>query len=61
MMTDGEIIELHQFAQSIGLKQSWFQNINNHHHYDLSLSKRQEAITAGAVEVSTVEMLRLCT
>lgn len=45
--------ELHEFAQSIGLKRSWFQtkpNRPDHDHYDLTSSKRTRAIAMGAVE-----------
>lgn len=36
--------ELHRFAEKIGLDQSWFQD----DHYDVSQSKRREAIDEGA-------------
>lgn len=47
--------ELHKFAQSIGLKRAWFQGPPKHDpfwHYDVTESKRREAVKAGAVEVS---------
>jgi hypothetical protein len=61
MMTDGDMTELHQFAQGIGLKQAWFQNCQEHPHYDLALSMRTKALEAGAVAISTSDMIRLCT
>lgn len=40
--------ELHEMAEKIGLKRSWYQG----DHYDVSLSKKEEAIEVGAEEVS---------
>jgi len=47
--------ELHVFAQSIGLKRSWFQpgkpiagKPSRHWHYDVTDSMRERAIRAGA-------------
>lgn len=47
--------ELHAFAEQIGLKREWFQSKPgrpDHDHYDLTCSKRDEAILAGAVPES---------
>lgn len=52
--------ELHDMAQKIGMKRSWFQN-SNIPHYDLSLSKRKLAVQNGAIEIDrkkTVELIR---
>ena len=52
--------ELHVFAQSIGLKRSWFQS-NTMPHYDLTKNKRRLAIRKGATEIDqqqVVVMLR---
>jgi hypothetical protein len=44
--------ELHAFAASIGLRRSWHQKPGTAiSHYDLTDSKRQEAIAAGAVPI----------
>lgn len=40
--------ELHEFAQRLGLKRSWFQR----DHYDISMSVRVRAITLGAKEIT---------
>lgn len=62
MACDGDIEELHTFARRIGLQRSWFQAKNPRHlHYDLRPSKRVLAIKAGAVEVSSAELLQRCT
>ena len=45
-----DVAELHTMAQAIGLKRSWFQPHPRFPHYDLTESKRAEAILAGAVE-----------
>lgn len=44
--------ELHRMADEIGLKRSWYQG----DHYDVSLSKKKEAIEAGAEQVSWREL-----
>lgn len=44
--------ELHTFAESIGLRRSWFQGRPNRpefSHYDLTRPKRDAAILAGAI------------
>jgi len=51
MMSDTSLKELHDFAQQLGLKRSWFQN-GSAPHYDLSKTKRREAIALGATELS---------
>jgi hypothetical protein len=51
MFTDQfDLTELHQMAQRIGLKRSWFQNPRpgDHPHYDLAPSKRALALANGA-------------
>ena len=51
---DGDLGELHAFAAQIGLKKSWFQGPpkHRHPHYDVTDSKRAEAIAAGAVAIT---------
>lgn len=49
---DDDISELHAFAAKIGLRRSWFQAKGwPRDHYDVTDSKRQEAIKAGAVPI----------
>jgi hypothetical protein len=54
--------ELHAFAERIGLRRSWFQTCKRspgcrpadrcvHWHYDVTDTKRAEALTAGAVPI----------
>lgn len=43
-----DLVELHVFAEAIGLKRAWFQG----DHYDVCQSKRKEAIDLGALPVS---------
>lgn len=62
-----DIEELHQFAESIGLKRSWFQEYTKvghlyRPHYDVTDNKRAAALQAGAIAISIKElpsMLRL--
>ena len=50
---DDDIAELHAFAARIGLRRSWFQAKGwPRDHYDVTDSKRQEAIAAGAVAIT---------
>lgn len=55
-----DLIELHKFAESIGLKKCWFHGVRKGHpHYDLSEKKRLQAIQSGAILVSSKELVRL--
>ena len=47
--------ELHAMATRIGLEPSLF-NRDRIPHYDLSLTKRREAISAGAVEIDRQQL-----
>lgn len=50
--TRANLEELHEFARKLGLKRSWFQSRRGTlSHYDLTASKRRQALTAGAVSV----------
>lgn len=60
MATDGDIQELHDMAQRIGLKRTWFQDHPLHPHYDLRPSKRLMAVGRGAIEVTRVELVERC-
>jgi hypothetical protein len=48
--------ELHGFAQRIGLKRAWFQDKPGFAHYDVTDTKRREAIRAGAKSITYREM-----
>ena len=50
LFDDGNLEELHQFAQRLGLKRTWFQPSSTPH-YDLTASIRAKAIALGAQEV----------
>lgn len=61
MMTDSDLGELHAMADTIGLRRAWFQHRNPRHpHYDLSPRMRARAIAAGAVAVSSKELIQRC-
>lgn len=51
--------ELHQMADTVGLKRKWFQNHGSFPHYDLCQAKKKLAVQAGAVEVSQREIVRI--
>jgi hypothetical protein len=49
--------ELHEFAAKLGLRRAWFQDKPfGLWHYDVTESKRQQAIRLGAVEISWRDM-----
>ncbi len=58
LWTNGDIEELHIFAEAIGLKREWFQPHHIFDHYDIVPSRRDRALRAGAVFITTREFLR---
>jgi Protein of unknown function (DUF4031) len=63
MATDGDIEELHQMADKIGIQRKWFQNkgTDKHSpHYDICKSKKQLALQKGATELNDREIIRRC-
>lgn len=53
MLSDDSVAELHAMADRIGVARRWFQG----DHYDVCLSKRARAVEAGAVEVTTRDLV----
>ena len=51
-MTADTLEELHALAAKIGMRREWFQDHPLAPHYDLTASKRDKALAAGAVFVS---------
>lgn len=60
MSTDGDIEELHVFAEKIGLRRAWFQNERLLPHYDLTPNKQRVAVLNGAQIVTARELLARC-
>lgn len=58
-MLSDTIEELHAMADKIGIKRKWFQVNGSTPHYDICQSKRQLAITEGAIEISRKETVAL--
>lgn len=58
LMSDTSREELHEFAEKIGLKRSWFQDHPRLYHYDVTEGMRRKAVAAGAEEVSQKELSR---
>lgn len=50
-LTADTLEELHALAKRIGLRREWFQARSCVPHYDLTASKREAALAAGAVFV----------
>ena len=57
LISDISDIELHIFAEGIGLKRKWFQD-KRHRHYDLKGSLIDRALLAGAKQITTRELVR---
>ena len=51
--------ELQKMAGRIGLNYAWYQEGGFTPHYDLSLSRRKMAVEAGAIEVTSRELVRM--
>ncbi len=60
LATDGSIEELHAFALQIGIPRFAFHGHARHLHYDLRADGRARAVAAGAIEVSSKELVRRC-
>jgi len=54
-----DLDNLHKFAQRIGLKREWFQDHPKHPHYDLMGRMVNRAVKAGAIVVSSREIVTL--
>jgi hypothetical protein len=50
--------ELHEMADKIGVKRQWFQNESTPH-YDICQSKRELAISYGAIEADRKKVVEL--
>ena len=59
MMTDEDLEDLHKFAEKLGLRR-YFQNKPRFPHYDLSRTKRRLAVSLGAIEITTEELIKKC-
>ena len=60
LATDGALEELHAFAERMAFPGRAFHDHPRHPHYDLTASRRAQAIAAGAVEVSSKELVKRC-
>jgi hypothetical protein len=49
--------ELHAFAARIGVKRCWYHRGRTHPHYDLTGEQRGRAVSEGACEVGSRELL----
>ncbi len=58
MTCDGDLEELHQFAERLGLRRAYFQPHALLPHYDLTASKRALAVRLGAKETTTLERVQ---
>lgn len=54
-----ELQELHWFAESIGMKRSWFQDHPKHPHYDIFGRNVTKAIRHGAKVVSSKKLIEI--
>ena len=56
---DIDLTALHQVALCIGMRREWFQNKVRAPHYDLTPSRREAAIAAGAIPVDRKAAVRI--
>jgi hypothetical protein len=56
--TFADLMRLHDFAAQLGLKREWFQSHPTHPHYDLTRTRREDALKLGAVFVPAREQAR---
>lgn len=56
-MVADTLTELHQMAEQLGLKRSWFQDKGRSPHYDVCKTKRDRAIGLGAKLVSSRDLV----
>lgn len=56
-MTADTLQELHEFAKSIGVKPHFFHKSATYLHYDLNSLQRDAAINAGAIAISSKELV----
>lgn len=57
-MTADTLEELHEMAERIGLRRSWFQSFGTVPHYDLTPNRHARALELGAVFVPAKEQAR---
>jgi hypothetical protein len=51
--------ELHTFAARLGMRREWFQGAaRGRPHYDLTAKRRRLALSLGAVEITSRELVR---
>lgn len=57
-----DLTELHDFAARIGLRRTWFQTGRHAYrpHYDVTDSKREAAIAAGATPIDVRDVADVC-
>lgn len=53
--------ELLNLMDKIEVKRKWIQNENSYReHFDICLSKKKLAIKNGTIEISTIDLVRIC-
>lgn len=56
-MVADSLVELHAFAEKIGVKKHFFHKSATYAHYDITEAQREVAITAGAKPISSKELV----
>ena len=52
--------ELHDFAQQLGLRRSWFQERASYPHYDVTTAVRVQALRLGALQADRAQLMICC-
>ncbi len=60
LISSTSLEELHQFAKTIGLRRSWFQDKPRYPHYDLTTERaKQRAANAGAQVIDSKRLIKI--
>ncbi len=61
LLTDGDMEDLHRFAERLGLRRAWFQAELTPQlgHYDLTPALRARAVELGATEMPGIDLIIL--
>lgn len=54
------LVELHNFAQQLGLRRTWFQDRASYPHYDVTTAVRARALGMGAEQADRVQLMVCC-
>jgi len=60
IVSDTSMVELHEFARSVGLKRHWFHYGSRHPHYDIFGALAMRAADLGIEFVTSRQLVKRC-